>query len=824
MKRMMKLPCILLFTLISWVQVAWAVEEERSFKVINAANGLADNSAQIVKCTKTGRLVISTIGNINFYDGKNFSHADTGPEYEYRLPMYRGHYHLYFDLYHHIWLKDRGKVACLDLITETFTASVDSVIRSLGCNDPVHDIFGDQYNNLWLLTNKGLYSPRHKMLYRVLRERNLQDVDFYDGIIYSFYDNGEVVGQDTLGNIVCQQKAYEWQLGQDYAGSSVLQPFGDGFFQIRNGEGGGILLYFDVRQRSWEIIRRTEYRMNNMTLSPDSSKLYIPAAQGYLVYTPATREFEHITHLELTTGETMTTDCNTMVFDLQGGLWIGTEKRGLLYARPHSLTFKSYPIESETGSHYVALMADQEQNITEYAGERANCKFVDSRGWTWVGTRRGLVLETGSALETARFSRKHGVNNNVIRSVIEDRNHNIWVATSCGITFFLIKDGKVAFINNFTSDDNVPTETFENCKAKLLPDGSIAMQAVAHVIVFRPEDLDELNQPHLVTNINPKLIRMLVNGNSVSAGMPVQGNVVADRAMSRVKHLNLNSDQNSVSLTFSALNYYRPIQTYYRVRIPERGDRWQIFSCLMSDYVDNEGMLHLPLSNLKPGNYHVEVQTSMFPDQWEENLKDNERYVWELHVKQPWWRTTGLFVAVALVLLALIVVNFILYNRNTRLRVRRNSEEGDIIRKIRFFAERCEAFSTSTFSFLQDDQQQQDAAARLSPEFIDVMVQLIPFVSTNKNRMLTMHMLSDACQVDIVKLYEVVTANLYKSPRELARLLRLKKAAEQLAGTEKTVEQIATDCGFYTPNYFIGNFFHEYKQTPKEYREAHKSS
>ena len=37
-----------------------------------------------------------------------------------------------------------------------------------------------------------------------------------------------------------------------------------------------------------------------------------------------------------------------------------------------------------------------------------------------------------------------------------------------------------------------------------------------------------------------------------------------------------------------------------------------------------------------------------------------------------------------------------------------------------------------------------------------------------------------------------------------------------------TIEQIAQDCTFYTPNYFIGNFFHQFKMTPGEYRREMK--
>ena len=81
-----------------------------------------------------------------------------------------------------------------------------------------------------------------------------------------------------------------------------------------------------------------------------------------------------------------------------------------------------------------------------------------------------------------------------------------------------------------------------------------------------------------------------------------------------------------------------------------------------------------------------------------------------------------------------------------------------------------------------------------------------------------MRQLSVVGGVDIVKLYEVVSGNLYKNPREMARIINLQKAAELLRSTDMSIEQIALECKFYTPNYFIGNFFHEYKMTPQEYR------
>ena len=814
--------------------LSWAEEEQRAFKVINAVNGLADNSAQIVKCTRSGRLIISTIGNLNFYDGKTFSHADVNAIYEYRLPLYRGHYHLYFDREHHIWLKDKLKVTVLDLTTESFIVNVDSVIRLMGCLEPVLDLFADQFNQMWFLTNQGLYSPQYQRMFNVLRDtnRNLQDVDVCKDVVYSFYDDGEVVGHDTLGNVVCHTAAYDWGTGKNYAASSVLQPYGDGFFQIRNGDAGAILLYFDAKTNTFSELMRTDYHLNNMVPNAYNGNIYIPCEYGYWVYNPLTSEKEHVPLLRLTDGSMLNTDCNTIAFDNQGGMWIGTEKRGVLYARPHSLLFRAYTWADEEALQYDEMMADLERQsllpdvaISEYNGMRANCKFVDSRGWTWIGTRMGIYFNRPGQEEVV-FTRRQGMNNDVIHSIIEDQDHNIWTATSCGVTFFLVHDGDVVFINNFMEDDNVPNESFDNCKAIMLPDGTIVMKAIEHVLAFNPSELHEVNQPHLLTNIKPKLVMLLVNGNIIEPCVPYQDNVIIDKAYPQVKHINLQSDQNSVSMVFSALNYFRPLQTYYRVRIAELGNDWEVHSYRISDLIDDVGMLHLPLANLKPGDYHIEVQSSMFPNVWDEHISEDDRNIWEIHVKQPWWRTTGLLFLFATVLFALLIVNFFFFNRNSRMRDRRNAEEGDIIRKIRFFVERCNAYDGQQ---LKPEEEVNTAvrtmdtpANKLTPEFTKLMLKLLPYVSKNQDRMLTMQKLSREGQVDIVKLYGIVTDNLYKNPRELVMANRLHKGAELLVTTDMTVEQVAMECGFYTPNYFIGNFFHLYKLTPEEYRKKKK--
>ena len=811
---MLKKPILLL--LLFFAVHAYGMEE-RTYQVINAVSGLADNSAQQVICTHSGRMVISTQGNLNFYDGITFSHIDTRDEYQYQLPWYNGNYHLYFDRHHHMWLKDTHMVTLVDVIQEQFIQNVDSVVREMGCDEHIKDLFVDSQGYVWMVTSRGLYNVETQKTFCMQSGLNLQDMDVIGDLLLTFYDNGEEVAQDmNTGKTVHRTQALQGEAAKKYVNSSVILPFGDGLFQVRNGDKGAIMLWFDVKQKQWTVVSEFDYHLNNMALHED--KIYIASEYGFWVYDTKTKGLEWVRELTMADGSKVETDCNVIAFDQQGGLWIGTESRGVLYARPTAPAFKCYPWTNPQALVYDEMMAKLQQNIYEFQGQRANCKYVDSRGWTWIGTMTGLYLFKKENEKSMTFSMHNGLYNDVIHSVIEDQQHNIWLATSNGISCILFDDkNEVLFVNSFNRNDGVPAESFSNCKAMMLADGRIVMKAIDHVIEFNPKNLYEISTPHS-SKLFPKMIRLLVNGNYAEPNVPMDDNVIIDRAISQVRDISLNSDQTTVSITFSALNYYRPLQSFYRVRIKGLPDyeEWQEYSFFSTvGKVDRQGLLHFPILGLEPGDYTLEMQASMFPGQWE-----GTPFEWYIHVNEPWWRTTGMFWAVGLLLLVMASINLGFYLRNDRLRMRRNHQEGDIIRKIRQFVQRFDSYLTKPLSPAQDDFQVEEAAnMKLSREFIDTMLKVAPFVRDHMRGELSMSQLSSVANMDVVKFYGIMMADVYKSPRDLVLVYRLQQCADMLSQTDKSLEQIANECGFYTPNYFMGTFFHKYKMTPREYRE-----
>ena len=60
------LSIVLMLLLLPSAAIAGATIPKRVFMSFDASNGLADNSAQTLRCTQSGRIVISTIGHINY--------------------------------------------------------------------------------------------------------------------------------------------------------------------------------------------------------------------------------------------------------------------------------------------------------------------------------------------------------------------------------------------------------------------------------------------------------------------------------------------------------------------------------------------------------------------------------------------------------------------------------------------------------------------------------------------------------------------------------------------------------------------------------------
>jgi AraC-like DNA-binding protein len=263
------------------------------------------------------------------------------------------------------------------------------------------------------------------------------------------------------------------------------------------------------------------------------------------------------------------------------------------------------------------------------------------------------------------------------------------------------------------------------------------------------------------------------------------------------------------------------MQTYYRVRV--KGTKWfndwQVFSHgLTPDIVDRYGMMRLTLLNLEPGRYEVEVQTSLSPDLWK-----TDPFVWVVTVHQPWWRSTGIYYLLAFFMFGLLLVNFLIYNRNVKLRMIRHNEETDVVRRVMQFANRCSAQGREELApnKLMQEGDEDSPHQMMSGEFVRVMLKLVPYVLSQKDiQNVTMKELEQESGISRAQLYQLLSHNIDKNPHQLILQLRLEEAGRLVRTTDMSFEQISEECRFVSPNYFFAAFFHHFRMTPVDYRKS----
>ena len=807
---------IMAFLLSSLTALAEDSTRDRRFRVINAADGLADNSAQTIKSTFSGRLVVSTIGHINFYDGSGFTHISSGDS-RYLLPKYKGHYHLYFDDSHHLWLKDKGMVTCVNMLTEQFVSDIGSIFQAQGVKGHVEDMFVDSSGSIWLVQGNNIYSRHGKVSLPLRKGRVLQDMDISDNIVLLFYDDCQV----DVYDIIAKKKLYSTnslnhEEVKDYQGSSVIYKYRNGFFQIRNGNNKAVLMWFDLGTRQWTKVLSTDYYLSNMAVKDDV--LYIASAYGYWTYDTDSRQIEHYEMIKLTDGRELLTDMNCIEFDRQGGMWIGTEKRGLLYSKYIKSPFNVMTWDNPLSVKYAEMMDKVCTYDMLVKGHRLNCTYKDSRGWIWVGSLNGLYYFKPGQKDSICVKKEDGMVNDVVHSIIEDGKHNIWVSTSNGIVGLVIKNGKVTFVNSFINSDGIPAEAFVNGRAMRLDDGTIVMQALDHVVSFNPMKMSIMEGNNIL--LHPKFVRLQVNGTNIFAGTEIDGRVVTEKAISRLNTIELPSTQNSLSLKFSSLNYFRPIQTYYRYRVSGLQDKWVMLSYYNSrGLVDKNGILHLPLLGLKPGNYMVEVQASMYPGKW---TTPPVKVV--VKIKEPWWRTTGLTLLISGVFLILIIWNIVIFSGNSRLKMKRNVSEVELFRRIDGFISRAEScrMEKQTQRSVNDESEDVTSGADLDKDAVELLMELVPYSRNGKLDHNVLVQLAMKKRIKLTDIYDIITNNIFRSPALLTMAMLLEKASRDLIESGMTVEEIAEKNNFASPNYFIAMFFRRYGMTPLQWRSEGK--
>jgi len=373
-----------------------------------------------------GRMVFVNEGMINMYNGATFSYLHLHENLSYRLPGYQGFHRLYLETPKRLWLKRYGQIMLINIIKERNEPHLSSIFSAMGIHAPLTDLFMDADHNLWFLSSTGdIYLKKHKANTasfffhpdKMISTDPITDVSSNHDTVFFFLRSGAVLAY----NMDTRQKVYsgnslEGQKAVDYQRTTYVIKDEKRFYVLRNGN-RGILMVFDIPTKTWKRILETPYALNTLTIGPQG-KVVISVNSGIWSLDRSLTSLKYYPSLQLSDGRTMHTEISTATYDNQGGLWLGTLHKGLLYYNP-----KSYRL-IEVNKPSFPTREKKELNITSFAELPGSNKVL-------VGTDHGIFVYDPTLGNVSNWTALPNTVN--CYSMLKDPRGTIWLCCDKGL-------------------------------------------------------------------------------------------------------------------------------------------------------------------------------------------------------------------------------------------------------------------------------------------------------------------------------------------------------------------------------------------------------
>ena len=167
--------------------------------------------------------------------------------------------------------------------------------------------------------------------------------------------------------------------------------------------------------------------------------------------------------------------------------------------------------------------------------------FRDSKNRIWVATTEGLVLFPNEQLDTYQlFNTQNGLACNLVCSIEEDSEGNIWLSTHSGISCFFEPEKRFL---NYDHKDGTLFGTYMNNSVGKAQDGTIYFGSINGVCYFNPNDRPSniILPPVIFTEFN--VYGRNPHEDAIDISMPMTDGKVT-----------LKYNQNIFSITFNVMN------------------------------------------------------------------------------------------------------------------------------------------------------------------------------------------------------------------------------------------------------------------------------
>jgi signal transduction histidine kinase/ligand-binding sensor domain-containing protein/DNA-binding response OmpR family regulator len=506
---------------------------------------------------------------------------------------------------------------------------------SLPYND-VNRFVEDAKGNIWIGTNGGglIYFDRTNHSFKQFRHNPSNDNSLTNDVIVSlFIDHNNIL----------------W-IGTYYGGLDSYD--GKNFTHHRHQANDTTSL---ADNRVWEIYEDAAYNLWVGTLEAGLEK-YDRNSNRFYHYKPFAPNSVHAGYIAAIT------------HDKDGNFWIGTSY-GIDVKYKNSTSFKQLlTVNSDLSNNNIIAI------------------YNDSRGITWVGTRDGLNIYNPVTNRFQVFRKEDGLPDNTILNIVEDKNQNIWISTTNGVSRINYKGlGPAGFhisCINYDRLDGLQGKEFNENAALVTRSGEILFGGANGFNLFNPGNL-KTN-----THVPPVVLTGLqVFNQDIEAGNKIGPRVILKKAIAETDAITLRYDENIFSLEFASLSYINTQKNKYAYRLKGFNDNW-----LFTDGNSRK----VTYTNLDPGKYTFYVKASNDDGVWNE-----KGIALDIIILPPFWKTPAAYAVYLLIALCILFFARRMVIQRARMRFALEQERKEAQRmhdldmmKIRFFTNVSHEFRT----------------------------------------------------------------------------------------------------------------------------------
>ena len=448
-----------------------------------------------------------------------------------------------------------------------------------------HEIITDKDDNIWGLCNDGFLKieiPPGRFTFNDLNlvsnsrhiyyvsdmlednKRRLISVGFANGL--------QVFNKQTGREYSCPVKI----LPKEEQSMDVRQILKDSHKNIWIVSRDFIYQYDTLKERLIEIPQPPRYTAeklaNNFSRAAedkDGNIWFATKRNGLFVYNPVQKTYTHYNDKADAAHFINATFILDIAADIKGRMWLAGPTGFLGYTDPAT-------------KKVIQLFPGQEMGL-KIPGTKTFSLFADSKGYIWVGTSNGLCyIDCNGTVPVLKkiFQAKDGLRSNLVTSIQEDDNNNIWCVTEAAVC--MIRRGSWQ-VSAFDAIDGFTKGGLDIKLLNLPQKGMLFLTSNGYYSMNMPGSSEREKQAPLV------LTKMMIDDKDF----------YYHDLLEKEKQIILSATQNTFSFEFAAIDFKRPDKQQYSYML-DGFDK---------DWIDAGDRRFVSYTNIPGGHYTFRVKS-----------------------------------------------------------------------------------------------------------------------------------------------------------------------------------------------------------------------